>query len=660
MFIGTWNINGKKIKEDPYPWLVKGSPSGKPDADIYVIGFEEMVDLTAATVVLAMESEERSHQWVDKLQECLNKDGENYSYIDSIYLVGVFIGVYVKNELVDSITDIESVNTAVGLLGLMGNKGASCIRMTIKNTPMCFICSHLAADRKKVNERNANYHTIIDKTVFETVDEDGKNYKILDHDIVVWLGDLNYRITTDLSTEAVFERLEKHDMETLLAKDQLIVSKEAKLAFEDFREPHISFPPTYKYQPLTDKYEQRPEKPKRAPAWCDRIQWRCNHGADDTHMTSMEYGCSFDLKASDHKPVYCTTTVTIRNVIKQKMNEVRDSILRKMDSFENSQMPQIKVDKDVLNFSDVKYYEKTTQKVVIENVGNVAAKYHFVNKLEDPHFCKQWLKIEPAYGLILPGEKCELKITVFVDRNTAQDLNSGVDSLEDILILRTEKGRDFFISITGQYMKSCFGSTIDELIRTEGPVRFSPPVTLDMKPVLNIPKELYRIVDYIYQHGKTVKGLFTEHGSEEDSAAIREALDVSEDFPENVDVHAMADVLIEFLTSLNNYVVPWKVIPTKPVEPERMGFWSSDFCEDIPPTHYNVFLYIVIFLRELLSIEENELSSDIIAMIFANALMVPPSTSSTLSKEASRAQEIATSIVLFFITCEPEDFVPDE
>lgn len=120
----------------------------------------------------------------------------------------------------------------------------------------------------------------------------------------------------------------------------------------------------------------------------------------------------------------------------------------------------------------------------------------------------------------------------------------------------------------------------------------------------------------------------------------------------------MADVLIEFLTSLSNYIVPYKIIPTKPIQ--DMAAFSGEFCDDIPPTHFNTFLYIIVFLRDLLQIKENELSADIIAMIFANAIMVPPSTTGALSKEYTSAQEIATSIILFYITAEPEDFIPED
>lgn len=46
---------------------------------------------------------------------------------------------------------------ATGLLGMMGNKGGVGIRMRINDSTVCFVCSHLAAHREKVAERNADY-----------------------------------------------------------------------------------------------------------------------------------------------------------------------------------------------------------------------------------------------------------------------------------------------------------------------------------------------------------------------------------------------------------------------------------------------------------------------------------------------------------------------
>jgi hypothetical protein len=46
------------------------------------------------------------------------------------------------------------------------------------------------------------------------------------------------------------------------------------ITFQGFDEGELTFPPTYKYQPGTDKYETRAEKKLRTPSWCDRILYK--------------------------------------------------------------------------------------------------------------------------------------------------------------------------------------------------------------------------------------------------------------------------------------------------------------------------------------------------------------------------------------------------
>ena len=60
------------------------------------------------------------------------------------------------------------------------------------------------------------------------------------------LGDLNYRITSDVPSSTVFQYA-RSSFSSLLKKDQLAVSQHAGFAFVGFTEPPISFPPTYKY-----------------------------------------------------------------------------------------------------------------------------------------------------------------------------------------------------------------------------------------------------------------------------------------------------------------------------------------------------------------------------------------------------------------------------
>jgi hypothetical protein len=52
LFVGTWNVNGKFPAEDLTPWLCEGADSDAEGRltlpDVYVIGLQEMVDLTVS------------------------------------------------------------------------------------------------------------------------------------------------------------------------------------------------------------------------------------------------------------------------------------------------------------------------------------------------------------------------------------------------------------------------------------------------------------------------------------------------------------------------------------------------------------------------------------------------------------------------------------
>ncbi|KAG9072363.1 inositol polyphosphate 5-phosphatase [Linnemannia hyalina] len=63
-------------------------------------------------------------------------------------------------------------------------------------------------------------------------------------DYTFWAGDLNYRV--DLSREKADECLQKGDLETMLAHDQLSIQKTAGAIFDGFMEAPIKFKPTYK------------------------------------------------------------------------------------------------------------------------------------------------------------------------------------------------------------------------------------------------------------------------------------------------------------------------------------------------------------------------------------------------------------------------------
>lgn len=141
--------------------------------------------------------------------------------------------------------------------------------------------------------------------------------------------------------------------------------------------------------------------------------------------------------------------------------------------------------------------------------------------------------MEPPYGLLIPGESpATIKVTITIDKNTAQLLNQGREVLDDILILRLENGRDYYITVKASYARSCFGMSVDELVLYSDPIRNVPldPIKraekYDPSPAnaLCVPKELWRIIDAIYEKGLQEPDLFVDPGDAEEVKQIRECL----------------------------------------------------------------------------------------------------------------------------------------
>lgn len=86
----------------------------------------------------------------------------------------------------------------------------------------------------------------------------------------------------------------------------------------------------------------------------------------------------------------------------------------------------------------------------------------------------------PPYACVShhPGGSVDIELEVFVNRSTAPDLNSGKEQIEDILVLHLERGKDYFISVSGNYLPSCFGTSIYSLCQMREPIQDMPRETL--------------------------------------------------------------------------------------------------------------------------------------------------------------------------------------
>jgi hypothetical protein len=105
------------------------------------------------------------HHHQRKIADTFIEKELEYILIDEKHLVGNLLCVYAKASLEPYIKGIRGAVTPVGVMGMMGNKGAVILRMTVHNTSLCFVCSHLSANRDNVVGRNNDFKNINDKTL---------------------------------------------------------------------------------------------------------------------------------------------------------------------------------------------------------------------------------------------------------------------------------------------------------------------------------------------------------------------------------------------------------------------------------------------------------------------------------------------------------------
>ncbi|KAG8640960.1 hypothetical protein MANES_13G091400v8 [Manihot esculenta] len=234
----------------------------------------------------------------------------NYSLIASKQMVGIFVSVWARRELVPHIGHLRVSSVGRGIMGYLGNKGCISVSMSLHRTSLCFVCCHLASGEKEGDEvkRNADVAEIIKSIQFPKICKNLDSpipERIMEHDRIIWLGDLNYRVS--LSYEETRILLEDNDWDTLLEKDQLNMEREAGRVFNGFSEGNIKFAPTYKYSNNSDSYageNGKSKKKRRTPAWCDRILW-CGKGIDQLSYIRVE------SRFSDHRPVCAIFVVEV-------------------------------------------------------------------------------------------------------------------------------------------------------------------------------------------------------------------------------------------------------------------------------------------------------------------------------------------------------------
>ncbi|XVE68474.1 hypothetical protein DITRI_Ditri09bG0071200 [Diplodiscus trichospermus] len=233
-----------------------------------------------------------------------------YGLVASKQMVGIFLTVWMRKDLVQHVSHLRISCVGRGILGCLGNKGCISVSMLFHKTSFCFLCSHLASGQKEGDERrrNSDVVEILRNTQFPRICKTSSTKvpeKILYHDRVIWLGDLNYRIA--LSYSDTGKLLKEKAWDALYNQDQLKIEREAGRVFEGWKEGKIYFAPTYKYSLNSDIYAGETveiKSKRRTPAWCDRILWR----GSEIYQLSYERK---ESRFSDHRPVCATFWVSV-------------------------------------------------------------------------------------------------------------------------------------------------------------------------------------------------------------------------------------------------------------------------------------------------------------------------------------------------------------
>jgi len=300
VFATTFNVFKQMPPIDLQMWLGRDA-SALPH--LIAVGLQEAEDyfgiLTGAYSMC--------DAWLERIEANLPS---GYQALAFVKLSGILLALFYRTSA--PISDIQSATKATGLMGFMGNKGGVALSLRIYDNSICFVNCHLDAGRnpEAAQARNRQFH-LISSTRFPN------GASILDHDVVIWMGDLNYRlrIPTSPSIISVISSCSSDQYLSLLEYDELRQQKNRRLAFEGFHEGAIRFRPTYRY--LVGEQQWNLE---RIPAWCDRILWWKRRGVGAVRQ--VDYSSVPEVTFSDHKPVCSRLVLTCTQVDWEGREEV--------------------------------------------------------------------------------------------------------------------------------------------------------------------------------------------------------------------------------------------------------------------------------------------------------------------------------------------------
>eukprot|EP00908_Phaeocystis_cordata_P008497 Transcript_19176.p1 GENE.Transcript_19176~~Transcript_19176.p1 ORF type:complete len:666 (+),score=186.23 Transcript_19176:144-2000(+) len=186
--------------------------------------------------------------------------------------------------------------------------------------------------------------------------------------------------------------------------------------------------------------------------------------------------CAAQRRLSSH--LRCTSAAPpphLRCISAASPLQVHQEILRSLDAWENECMPMAQLQTNELAFGQVRFGAPMLRRIPLKNVGQTTLQFSF-QPLPQPdgeaQGCPPWLTLRPWSGLLLPGETVELGATLHVRSSAASAaLNAGRQRLDAILLLRLRNGRDFYVTVSAEWTRTCLGLRLLDELTLERPLR---------------------------------------------------------------------------------------------------------------------------------------------------------------------------------------------
>ncbi|KAJ6155723.1 Endonuclease/exonuclease/phosphatase [Penicillium chermesinum] len=255
-----------------------------------------------------------------------------------------------------------------------------------------------------------------------------------------------------------------------------------------------------------------------------------SHASSGEAVHLAHYVSHQGILSSDHKPLEAIFTLNYDAVHPKLKAKVHQEVARELDKAENESRPGLTVVIDGMTrmpwtSGDVPFDVPIHRSLTIANTSGAPATFSFAEKPshgdESSSETPSWLEIHieraseekeqtsanpgaSSSHTLHPGEVANVDVTAHVRKiEDVRLLNLKKVKLEEVLVLHVDSGRDHFISVSGHWLPTCFGCSVDELTRMpEAGARSlstngKSPFKQENDVRLSAPRELFRLTEAI-------------------------------------------------------------------------------------------------------------------------------------------------------------------